>query len=182
MMEAQTIPISKPPSLLVVAGMRQARDRIDDQIATLQDNMEATVLARTEDLQRQIKGIRLEEEEVISGPLAILMAERDRAEKVYREGLQECASAGVLEEGRYYLKNTTKADHPINIERFKTAFPGIFEKIATVQKGDAKAYIMANHRVSAKVAEVQLEAVCDTVPRGPPVWDLEVMKRKGEEK
>lgn len=179
---AQTIINKKPPSLLKVVELRQARDRIDDQISTMTGTMEAVIQSRTEDLRRQIEEIRSEEEEAISGPLTLLKKERDLVEKVYREGLQACASAGVMEEGRYYLKNVTKADHPINIERFKTAFPGIFEQIATIQKVDAKAYIMANHGVSAKVAEVQLAAVCDTVSRGPPVWDLEVMKRKGEEK
>jgi hypothetical protein len=84
-----------------------------------------------------------------------------------------------MENARHEIRNITKVDHPINLDRFKQAFPGVFEEAGTLQKGTAKAALMTKYKMSAKVAEVQLSAVCDDIPSGPPVWDLAVKKPKG---
>jgi hypothetical protein len=178
--EAPMVEAPTAPTLSQLAEYLRVRSQANEAANRIRENTEALIHDLTLDLQNQIRAIREREEAKVAEEVQAHEESRDIADRLYREGLQACIDQGVMEEGRYQIVNRAKVDHPINIERFKATFPAVFEQCASVKKTDAVAGLMTVLGVKKAVAEKQLDAVCDDVPAGPPVWEFTVKTEKKE--
>ena len=167
---------SPKPSLVRAATYLHRSDVAKEELTRAKYDLEKEIGFKIDSLQQQIEQIVTAEEDKAADRINAIIKTMDENESLYHDELIACADAGILEEAQYELKDTVRTTHPINIDSFKKAFPGLFEKIAIVEKGTAEAALITDYKMSAKVAKTQLAAVCDDVRSGPPVWTLAVKK------
>ncbi|KUG05583.1 hypothetical protein ASZ90_016979 [hydrocarbon metagenome] len=123
--------------------LKAAIQDYEDQIAVIRKEIEREYEARTE-------GIR----EVL---------ETTRAQ--YRRIITSCVDQGIFQEGRYSIEDKSRKVRTVNTERFRQAFPELFDQLAQVPVTKAEAL----------VGKYQLVPLCD-VSTSPPVWELVIRK------
>jgi len=172
----QEVCVCEPPMLSNVYKHLRNRDMAAEEIVRIREETAALVHDLTFDLQRQIDAIKEREEAKVAEEITKYTKIAKVEEEIYRTGIASCVAAGVMAEGRYQLVNRTKVDHPINIDRFKSAYPQVFERAVTIKKTDAISALMDHFGIKKTQAETQIASVCDDVPSGPPSWELTMRK------